>query len=208
MKYWYKESFGEDYLLVYQHRSKEQAEQEVKQFIQWLALKPNDRILDLCCGSGRHTISLAELGYHVVGIDLSETLLKKAVVDSQGLPVTFIHGDMRQLPFVDHSFQVVLNLFTSFGYFEGNDSNLRVLKEMSRVLEPDGRFCIDFLNADYVREHLVPESKRIIGNTLIHEVREIKGDTVIKMIRVVDPANERVYYERVKMYTKWKWLRC
>ena len=115
--------------------------------------------------------------------------------------MTFIHGDMRQLPFVDHSFQVVLNLFTSFGYFEGNDSNLRVLKEMSRVLEPDGRFCIDFLNADYVREHLVPE-KRIIGNTLIHEVREIKGDTVIKMIRVVDPANERVYYERVKMYTK------
>ena len=76
MKYWYKESFGEDYLLVYQHRSKEQAEQEVKQFIQWLALKPNDRILDLCCGSGRHTISLAELGYHVVGIDLSETLLE------------------------------------------------------------------------------------------------------------------------------------
>lgn len=202
MQHWYKESFGEDYLLAYQHRSKEQAQKEVNQLIRWLQLKPQDHILDLCCGSGRHTISLAESGYHTVGIDLSETLLNKAVEDAQDLPVTFVHGDMRNVPFVDDSFQVVLNLFTSFGYFERNDHNVSVLKEIRRVLKPNGRFCIDFLNASYVQEHLVPESKRIIGETLIHEVREIKDDAVIKTLRIIDSENERVYYERIKMYTK------
>lgn len=202
MKYWYQESFGEDYLLIYRHRSKEQAKQEIDQLIKWLQLTTNDHILDLCCGSGRHAISLAEAGYHAIGIDLSETLLRKAIQDAQGLPVYFVHGDMRRLPFLDGSFQVVLNLFTSFGYFEQNESNLMVLKEIQRVLKPKGRFCIDFLNEQYLRRNLVPESKRKIGDTLIHEVREIKGDSVIKTLCISDHKNERVYFERVKMYTQ------
>lgn len=206
MKHWYKESFGEDYLLVYRHRSKEQAKQEINQLIRWLNLTPDDHILDLCCGSGRHAISLAEAGYHAIGIDLSKTLLGKAIQDAKGLPVYFVHGDMRNLPFVDQSFQVVLNLFTSFGYFEQNESNRKVLKEIVRVLQPGGRFCIDFLNESYVRRHLVPESKRRIGDALIHEVREIKGDSVIKTLRIIDSDHERVYFERVKMYSKSEML--
>lgn len=206
MKYWYKESFGEDYLLIYRHRSKEQARQEINQLIHWLQLTTDDHILDLCCGSGRHAISLAEAGYHAIGIDLSKTLLQKAIQDAQGLPVYFVHGDMRELPFVDQSFQVVLNLFTSFGYFEQNESNLNVLKEIKRVLQPAGRFCIDFLNERYLRRNLVPESKRKIGNTLVHEVREIKGDTVIKTLRISDSKGERIYFERVKLYTQAEML--
>lgn len=202
MKCWYKKSFGEDYLLIYRHRSREQAKQEINRLIQWLHLTTDDHILDLCCGSGRHAISLAEAGYHVIGIDLSKTLLRKAIQDAQGLPVYFVHGDMRKLPFVDQSFEVVLNLFTSFGYFEKNECNLEVLKEIYRVLKPHGRFCIDFLNEQYLRRNLVPESKRMIDDTLIHEVREIKGDSVIKTLRIADAERERVYFERVKMYTK------
>lgn len=206
MNDWYKESFGEDYLLVYQHRSKEQAKQEVDQLIGWLDLKPQERILDLCCGSGRHTIALAKAGFHAIGFDLSEVLLHHALKDSQGLPIYFVHGDMRRLPFVEDSFHVVLNLFTSFGYFDQNESNRLVLKEISRVLKPNGRFCIDFLNASYVRKNLIPESKRKIGDTVVHEVREIKDDFVTKTLRVVNPNRERVYYERVKLYSKLEML--
>lgn len=206
MNDWYKESFGEDYLLVYQHRSKEQAKQEVDQLIGWLDLKPQERILDLCCGSGRHTIALAKAGFNAIGFDLSEVLLNHALRDSQELPIYFVHGDMRRLPFVENSFHVVLNLFTSFGYFDQNESNRSVLKEISRVLKPNGRFCIDFLNASYVRKNLIPESKRKIGETMVHEVREIKDDFVTKTLRVVDPNRERVYYERVKLYSKLEML--
>lgn len=203
MKQWYKKSFGEDYLIVYQHKSLSEAEQEVAQLIEWLQIGAEDHILDLCCGSGRHTIALGKLGYSVIGLDLSKTLLSQAVKASEDLPVHFVLGDMRDLPFIDQSFQVVLNLFTSFGYFERDINNLAVLKEMKRVLKPKGLFCIDFLNPHYVRNHLVPESSRMIGNTLIHEERKIKGDLVIKTLKVKDEiGSERVYYERVKMYTK------
>ncbi len=200
---WYQESFGDDYLLVYQHRNRTMADQEVDQLLTWLDLSKEDRILDLCCGMGRHSITLAKRGLQVLGLDLSEVLLRKAnsLAYQEGLWVPFIHGDMRKLPFVENSFDVVLNLFTSFGYFPEDDENRQVLAEVSRVLRTSGRFFIDFLNRKRVVETLVPESQRFIQDVAIYEQRWIDGDFVCKKIRVRDGSGERVYHERVKMYT-------
>jgi SAM-dependent methyltransferase len=201
MPEWFEQSFGEDYLLVYKHRNKKDASREVEMMVKWLELNPQDLILDLCCGMGRHSISLARRGYKVVGLDLSKTLLSHAVEESQGLPIPFIHGDMRNLPFVDGTFDAVLNMFTSFGYFEKDEDNFKVLREIGRVLKPRGRYVIDFLNRDAVEAGLVPLSEREEGEAYIREERKIEGDFVRKLILVRDRKGERQYEERVKMYT-------
>ncbi|SFI87396.1 class I SAM-dependent methyltransferase [Thermoflavimicrobium dichotomicum] len=200
---WYEQSFGEDYLIVYRHRNRAMATQEMQQVIQWLELTPSDHILDLCCGTGRHSITLAKQNLHVVGLDLSNTLLQRAnqLTQQEGLNIPFVHGDMRQLPFVDDSFDVVLNLFTSFGYFREDDENQQVLREIVRVLRPEGRFLIDFLNREAVIRQLVPESEREEEGVWIREVRWIDGDFVHKTIWIRDDRGERRYEERVKMYT-------
>src|SRR5690625_916976 len=106
MTAWYEESFGEDYLLVYKHRSQKEADQQIASILPLLGLKPEDHILDLCCGTGRHSVALAKAGYRVTGLDLSETLLAYAHQRDDGLPVTYMQGDMRELPFSDSSFNV------------------------------------------------------------------------------------------------------
>ncbi|SFX77173.1 Methyltransferase domain-containing protein [Thermoactinomyces sp. DSM 45891] len=201
MSTWYQESFGKDYLLVYHHRDQQNAEQEVKQITEWLQLTTDDFILDLCCGTGRHTATLAMEHLNVVGLDLSPTLLSKAVSRNQPYKIPFIIGDMRHLPFVGETYDVVLNLFTSFGYFETDEENEQVIREVARVLKPKGRFLIDYLNREYVVEHLVAVSQREQDGIHIQEERSIQGDFVVKKITLSDKQGERTYTEQVKMYT-------
>lgn len=202
MRPWYKESFGEDYLLVYKHRNRVHADREVTAIIDWLDLTPEDQILDLCCGTGRHAIELARRGMSVIGMDLSDVLLHHAREDSQGLDIDYVQGDMRSLPFASDSFDVVLNLFTSFGYFVDDGENSQVLAEIARILKPEGRFVIDYLNREAVKKSLVPLSEREEEGISIREERKLDGDFVRKTITISEAGTKRRYHERVKMYTR------
>lgn len=199
---WYEESFGEDYLLVYRHRNRAAADREVQWAAERLHLNQEDQVLDLCCGTGRHSIALDELGFNVTGIDLSPVLLKHAKASSQGRDIRYIRGDMRRLPFEEDCFDAVFNLFTSFGYFIEDAENQQVLREIRRVLRPDGRFIIDYLNRTAVEKNLVPKSEREESGTRILEKRWIDGDYVRKEITLTDADGRRHYQERVKMYTR------
>ncbi|PZE19936.1 class I SAM-dependent methyltransferase [Paenibacillus xerothermodurans] len=201
MSDWYKKSFGNDYLLVYKHRDLEGAYNEVKRMIDWLQLEPGAQVLDLCCGMGRHSMALADFGYRVTGVDLSEVLLHQARrLDTDG-NVRWIHGDMREVP-LSQTYDAVVNLFTSFGYFEADIENERVLHEIHRLLSPEqGQFIIDYLNPGYVRTHLVPFSRRQDGDVSIEESRQIIDGFVRKTIVVSEPGKpERTYMEQVKLY--------
>ncbi|CAM4264970.1 hypothetical protein PAAL109150_17865 [Paenibacillus alkaliterrae] len=91
---WYEQSFGVDYLTVYKHRDAEQAKREVGHMIEWLQLPSQAKILDLCCGMGRHSISLADFGFDVTGVDLSEILLTKARESDAQSRINWLQGDM------------------------------------------------------------------------------------------------------------------
>ncbi|MFD3269524.1 class I SAM-dependent methyltransferase [Paenibacillus dendritiformis] len=201
MTEWYERSFGRDYLLVYRHRDFQGATQEVHGMMEWLRLPASASILDLCCGMGRHALALAEAGYRVTGVDLSEVLLEEAMAHDTRGQVKFLRGDMRELP-VDGPFDAVVNLFTSFGYFTDNEDNARVFQEIHRVLKPQGRFIVDFLNPSYVRQHLVPHSERVDGGTRIEERRRIENGFVKKAITLTDGSGgeQREYEERVRLY--------
>ncbi|UVI31911.1 class I SAM-dependent methyltransferase [Paenibacillus spongiae] len=201
---WYKRSFGSDYMIVYRHRNWEQAAREVQQMAGWLDLPADVQVLDIGCGMGRHALALAEMGFKVTGIDLSEALLHEARAHNRGGQVELVHGDMRQLPFESGRFQATLNLFTSFGYFAEERDNLAVLKEIRRVLDDDGQYLIDFLNPVYTKRHLVPHSERTDEETGLHidERRMIEDGAVVKRISIGQPGGDKRHYEeRVRLYT-------
>ncbi len=198
---WYEQSFGEDYLIVYKHRDMEAAAREVAAMSEWLHLSKGASVLDLCCGMGRHSVTLAELGYRVTGIDLSETLLTHARKYDAHQSIQWIRADMRELPFANQSFTAVVNFFTSFGYFTDDVENQRVLQEIDRVLAPGGKFLIDFFNAYVVRNNLQAQSERITNGLLIRESRRIEDGCVKKTIRIESTdSSVRNYEECVKLY--------
>ncbi|WP_433921841.1 class I SAM-dependent methyltransferase [Paenibacillus taichungensis] len=204
MTEWYEKSFGEDYLLVYKHRDVQGAYQEVHKMINWLKLQPKSKVLDLCCGMGRHSLALADAGFQVTGIDLSDVLLREARNMDTEHRVEWYHADMRELP-LKGGFDAVVNLFTSFGYFREDGEQLRVLRVIHRMLKPGGSYIIDFMNTAYVTRHLVQHSTRESEGQNIEEFRKIQDGFVQKEIHITDTASgqkPRIYQERVKLYTR------
>ncbi|WP_029192613.1 class I SAM-dependent methyltransferase [Paenibacillus harenae] len=199
---WYEQSFGVDYLTVYTHRNAEQAEGEVAQMMQWLRLPNQAKVLDLCCGMGRHSLRLADLGFDVTGFDLSEVLLAEAGAKDTASNVRWVQGDMRSLPFPRHAYDAVVNLFTSFGYFDQDEENRKVLSEIDKVLKPRGKWIIDYLNPDVVVSRLIHESERKENSVTIREVRRVEDGMVKKQIAVCEEeGSPRHYIEQVKLYT-------
>ena len=155
---WYTSLFGEEFLRVYGlFVSDERTAQEVEHIVQRLALPPRSEILDLACGHGRHAIPLAELGYRVTGFDLSEVFLARARADaaSRSAPVSWVHGDMRDIPF-ENAFDAVINIFTAFGYFDDDSDNQLVLRQVHKALRPGGRFLIDTMHRDALVRRFQP----------------------------------------------------
>jgi len=117
-----------------------------------LELADGARVLDLCCGHGRHAVRLAQRGYRVTGLDISAYHLRLAASAAReaGVEAAWVHGDMREIPRAAGRFDAVINMFTAFGYFDDEEENQRVLDGVARSLRKGGRFLIDTLNHDYL----------------------------------------------------------
>jgi SAM-dependent methyltransferase len=148
--YWWQKFFDEHYLRVYKELEKETS-REVEAIIRMMDLKPKAKILDLCCGYGRHSIELVQRGFQVTGYDLSDFFIEKAKKDSvdSGVEVEFVKGDMRKLPF-DKEFDAVVNIFTSFGFFDKESDDFKVTKGVSQALKKGGLFLLDLKNREYL----------------------------------------------------------
>lgn len=200
---WYRKWFGEEYLELYPHRDAEEARQAVNLVIRALG-HVEGTVLDLACGAGRHMREFSRRGITAVGLDLSIILLRDGKTADRDLMLT--QGDMRHLPFAGGSFDVVVNFFTSFGYFAQPEEDEVVLNEIRRVLRSGGRFMLDFLNAERVRRNLVSEDTRYVDGRLVTQTRHLEDDgkVVVKEIRMSESdANEppTTFYERVRLYS-------
>lgn len=196
---WYKEWFGEEYLELYSHRDASEAEEHVE-FVARHLTGPHPRaVLDLACGAGRHTAALRRRGYRTLGVDLSLTLLAR--MRAQGLPR--VAGDMRRLPFAAESFDWVLNFFTSFGYFESERENFRVLEEVVRILNPGGWFLIDLMNPGPALANLKPRDGQALESrrTEIERWYDAGRQRINKRIVVSAPGEPpRTFLESVRLY--------
>jgi SAM-dependent methyltransferase len=193
---WFEEWFGEDYLRIYQHRDESEAERAIDLIATHVPDRQIQTVLDLACGAGRHSKALCERWW-TVGLDLSASLLRVARRDAPDAP--YVRADMRELPFADESFDLVVNLFTSFGYFEDDREHARVLARVREAMKPSGTFVIDFLNASQVRRNLVPYDERVESGITIEQSRIISPDDrfVEKRIRLRERGRE--YVERVRL---------
>ena len=133
---------------------------EVDAFSSILGLKPTDTILDLCCGQGRHVLELARRSYKVDGLDRSRYLIQKAktAAKKEGLNIRFREGDARKLPYPTDSFDVVTVLGNSFGYFETERDDIRILREIFRIMKPWGRLLLDVTDGEYIKGHFQARS--------------------------------------------------
>ena len=147
----------DDYLYFYgESLTDEATEKEVRTLVSVLGLDRPIKILDLACGYGRHANRLAALGHQVTGLDLTDGFLEIARNDARkrGVQVDYHQGDMRFLD-LDSEFDLILCLFTAFGYFEDHE-NLQVLHHIARALKPDGRFVLDIQNRDRYMQIMLP----------------------------------------------------
>ncbi|GBD90502.1 dTDP-3-amino-3,4, 6-trideoxy-alpha-D-glucopyranose [bacterium BMS3Abin04] len=201
---WFKDWFAsQDYLDVYRHRNDNDAKTFLKTILNIVDIPRNAKVLDAACGAGRYSENLAKLYYNVVGFDLSMTLLKIALKKFKSLNYSgnFFRSDIRKVC-LKSKFDLILLLFTSFGYFENDEDNFLFPETAFNLLNENGYFVLDFFNSKYVRNNLIPKSEKIIGNKQIIENRIIEDNRVKKKILIKTGDDEREFNESVKLYGK------
>jgi len=192
---WYREWFGEEYLELYSHRDEEEARRQVAFFHEQCG-RVEGPVLDLACGMGRHVQELSAHGYRAIGCDLSYTMLRTGLREYGPMPLA--RADMRQLPFCDRVFAGLVNFFTSFGYFEREDENLQVVREMARVLDRHAVFLFDYLNVHRELEKLVQRETRDTPLGLVNIERWFDSSDRSFNKRIT--IGEKRYLERVRGY--------
>ncbi|MCB2156298.1 class I SAM-dependent methyltransferase [bacterium] len=185
-KPWYEAAFGADYMKRYAHRDDREAKSAVRTFIDRADLPEGSRVLDFCCGAGRHMAILAEEAMDVYGMDLSRDLLREAADLFVEPPLA--RADMRRVPFADHAFDAVTHFFTAFGYFETDEENLSVFDEIARVLCRGGVYLFDFLSAPAV-------IRQFEATAELHNVEQLGGNMHLESTRRLTAGAVRVEKE-------------
>ena len=197
-KEWFGEWFDSPYYhVLYKNRDNTEARTFINNLCTYLGFSPQDKILDLACGKGRHAIYLNEKGFDVTGIDLSSENIKYASQFSNARLSFYIH-DMREV-FAYDQFDYILNIFTSFGYFDSVDEHKSAILAAAKALKTGGKLIIDFLNTYKVINHLVPAEVKQVDDILFNITKEINGDGyIIKKIDFEHRGKPYHYQEKVK----------
>ncbi|MFY7811521.1 MAG: class I SAM-dependent methyltransferase [Flavobacterium sp.] len=196
---WFTNWFDTPYYhILYKERNDKEAKLFIDNLTHYLSLEKGSKILDLACGKGRHSLYLNELGYEVTGLDLSENSIKFAQ-KYENESLKFAIHDMRK-PY-HGKFDAVLNLFTSFGYFDTEEEHLSTLENIKNNVNENGLAVLDFLNIEYIKQNLVPlELKEIEGITFKIE-RKIENNLIVKDIYFTDNNQDFHFTEKVKAYS-------
>lgn len=197
---WYASWFDSPYYhTLYKHRDFDEATEFVQTLISFLGLKKGSRVLDLACGKGRHAIQFYKAGFNVTGLDLSANSINEALNhETEGL--NFYVHDMRQL-YTSNYFDLVVNLFTSFGYFNHEHDNERVIQNAYYALRKNGVLVIDYFNSEYVKQNLIEHETKFIDGIEFKLNREIVGESVVKTISFTAENQDFNFNEKVKLYS-------
>ncbi|WP_299254646.1 class I SAM-dependent methyltransferase [uncultured Aquimarina sp.] len=196
---WYASWFDTPYYhILYKDRGHEEAQQFMDNLSNYLSLEPKEKILDLACGKGRHSVYLNQLGFDVTGVDLSKNSIEYAS-QFENETLRFRVHDMSK-PYLK-KFSAVFNLFTSFGYFEKEECNLSTIKAIKSDLNEKGFGVIDFMNVDYVIDNLIPEEIKEVSGITFYIKRYVEKGYIYKEIKFKDNNENFLFTERVKALT-------
>lgn len=181
------------------------AADEVEQLVRLIGLSKDSRVLDLPCGQGRHSLALAKLGFNVTGVDRTRAFIDQAQLEAgaQGLRADWHVGDIRERP-PGAPFDVVLNLLTSFGYFDDDAENLRAAGNLHDCLVPGGTLVMDLMGKEVLARIFAPRDwRRFPDGALLLEERFVEHDWSAVRARwtLIRDGRERVYELRHRVYS-------
>ncbi len=196
---WFASWFDSPYYhILYKERNYREAQVFMDNLTQYLNLPEHAKVLDLACGKGRHAIYLNQLGFDVLGVDLSENSIAIANKNANATLHFEVH-DMR------HSFtekyDAIFNLFTSFGYFENDADHLKTLIAIKESLTEYGFGVIDFMNSTNVIANLVPEETKTVDAIDFHIKRFHLDGYIYKEIDFEDQGQKFHFTEKVRAFS-------
>ena len=195
---WYIDWFNSPfYHQLYKERDYSEATFFMNNLIKHLEIRKDSNVLDLACGRGRYSQYLSTLGYKVTGIDISKDNITEAKKNESN-NLNYIIHDMRYP--LSQKFDLILNLFTSFGYYEKDADNLSVIKSIKSNLETDGQAVIDFFNIDYILDNLIEKEEKTIDKTKFIINRYLENDLLVKDISILLDNKSYKFQEKVKAY--------
>lgn len=197
---WYEEWFNTLYYhILYKHRDITEASELIDNLLAYLMPEPSEKFLDLACGRGRHSVYLSNKGYDVTGVDLSPENIDYAR-KFENSRLRFAVHDMRKV-YKPAAFDYVINLFTSFGYFERRKENQEVVNSICASLKPGGICVIDFLNP-----HFIPftenTTEEVIDGIRFVVTKKREEKRVIKEIDITENGKSLYFREVVHLFFK------
>ena len=197
---WFANWFDSPYYhTLYKNRDEKEAQVFIDNLIDYLQIPKGSKLIDIACGKGRHAKYFNKKGMDVVGVDLSQNSINTAKKD-ENKNLQFLAHDMRE-NYQENAFDVVTNLFTSFGYFENNKDEQKAINAMANNLKKEGILIIDFMNAKKVIANLVLNEQKTINNIQFDITRQVKDGFILKDIRITDGKEEQQFQEKVKAIT-------
>jgi SAM-dependent methyltransferase len=199
-KEWFESWFDSPfYHILYKDRDEKEAQAFLDNLISFLNPPLHAKILDVACGRGRHSLYLNKKGFIVNGFDLSgESIAHNKKFESETL--SFSVHDMRdEFPVKD--FDIVFNLFSSFGYFDSHDDNLKVISANAAALKPGGRLVIDYMNSKKVSRNLIPEDVKECRGIRFLQKRKIDDGKIVKRIYFSSGEKNYSFEEHLQLYS-------
>ncbi len=205
---WHKRVYSKETLplTIASPKFNRQAFHEARFIMEKLKLKKGESLLDIPCGTGRHSKFFSLAGIEVTGVDINPTCLAWAKRHTRGRKIQFQKGNMGDLSKFRGKFDALANLFTSFGYFETEDENDQVMREFVSTLKPGGRLALSLINKDWLLKVFQPASQVKLGKETIIEAREYYRQTSTVTAHWFhlnkNHTKADVYYNRVRVYSK------
>ena len=197
---WFAHWFDSPYYhTLYKHRDEKEAQHFIDNLVAHLQIKKDSKLIDIACGKGRHATYFNSLGLNVVGVDLSPNSIASAKKNENETLQFSVH-DMREIYQKNH-FDVVTNLFTSFGYFDNEKDEQKAINAMATNLKLEGVLIIDFMNAEKVITNLVANEQKIIDGITFNITRKTESNHIIKDIEILDKVVKQHFQEKVKALT-------
>ena len=197
---WFATWFDSPYYhLLYKNRDEKEAQVFIDNLIEKLQLKKGSKLIDIACGKGRHATYFNKKGMNVVGVDLSPNSIASAKQNENNNLQFSVH-DMREV-YKENHFDIVTNLFTSFGYFENKDDEQKAINAMAENLKSDGVLIIDFMNIKKIIANLISSEKKTIDSITFNIKRSVQNNHIIKDIEIIDDNETQHFQEKIKAIT-------
>lgn len=200
---WFQEWFNSPYYhQLYCNRNETEAESFIERITAYLQIQQGAQVIDIACGKGRHSKTLAKLGFDVTGIDLAANSIA-AAKQFECEHLKFAVHDMREV-YSANEFDFVFNLFSSFGYFENSEDDARAIDAMYKNLKPGGTLVLDYLNTEWVVKQIKPRDIIQRDGVQFHIQKKIENGFIKKKIDFLADGVNHSYEEKLKVLNRFK----